>query len=117
MRITRFLVAALLIALVSAPTTSPALTIISGTGASTQAAVDNFRAAVGDPNNGVNPVPLPSGRREINWDGGGNPNGSPGATPFTVFQARGVIFTTPFFCYETATTEIYTLSLPGAICN
>src|SRR5262249_34865487 len=46
-------------------------------------------------NNGNNPGPLASGRREINWDGGGNPNGSPGATPFTVFQNRGVIFTTP----------------------
>ena len=96
MRFVRFLVAALVVSLVSAPTLGHAFTIIQGTGAAgTQAAVDSFRAAVGDPNNGANPVPLPSGRREINWDGGGNPNGSPGVTPFTVFQARGVIFTTP----------------------
>lgn len=72
-----------------------AFSIVQGTGAAgTQTAVDNFRAALGDPNNGNNPGPLPSGRREINWDGGGNLNGSPGGTPFAVFQARGVIFTT-----------------------
>ena len=34
--------------------------------------VDAFRTALGDPNNGNNPGPLASGRREINWDGGGN---------------------------------------------
>ncbi|HZD96466.1 MAG TPA: hypothetical protein VE133_19550, partial [Candidatus Sulfotelmatobacter sp.] len=37
--------------------------------ASIQSTVDAFRTAVGDPNNGNNPGPLQSGRREINWDG------------------------------------------------
>ena len=39
--------------------------------ASIQSTVDAFRAALGEPNNGNNPG-QPSGRREINWDGGGN---------------------------------------------
>ena len=96
MRIGRFLVAALVMTLTGAPAVSHAFSIIQGTGAAgTQTAVDDFRTAVGDPNNGINPGPLSSGRREINWDGGGNPNGSPGVTPFAVFQNRGVIFTTP----------------------
>jgi hypothetical protein len=34
--------------------------------------VNAFRSAVGSPNNGNTPGPLASGRREINWDGGGN---------------------------------------------
>jgi hypothetical protein len=97
MRIGRFLVAALVMTLTGAPAAvSHALTIIQGTGAAgTQLAVSDFRTALGDPNNGNDPGPLSSGRREINWDGGGNPNGSPGVTPFEVFQNRGVIFTTP----------------------
>ena len=36
-----------------------------------QSSVDAFRAALGDPNNANDPGPLASGRREINWDGGG----------------------------------------------
>jgi hypothetical protein len=39
--------------------------------ASIQTTVDNFRAALGDPNNGNAAGPLLTGRREINWDGGG----------------------------------------------
>jgi hypothetical protein len=38
--------------------------------ASIQGTVDEYRAALGAPN-GNNPGPLPSGRREINWDGVG----------------------------------------------
>ena len=41
--------------------------------ASIQATVDAFRAALGNPNNGNAAGPLASGRREINWDGGGPP--------------------------------------------
>ena len=63
--------------------------------ASIQATVDAFRAALGDPNNGNNPGPLTSGRREINWDGGGSTANSPAATPFLGFQGRGAVFTTP----------------------
>jgi hypothetical protein len=75
--------------------------LFSGSGANPaaiQATVDAFRAALGDPNNGNTLASLPSGRREINWDGGGPPviNGTPPATPFTVFQnTRGATFTTP----------------------
>jgi hypothetical protein len=76
--------------------------IFSNSGANAaeiQASVDAFRAALGDPNNGNNTMaPLPSGRREINWDGGGPPviDGTAPATPFTVFQNnRGATFTTP----------------------
>ena len=66
---------------------------------SIQSTVDAYRAALGDPNNANNPGPLPSGRREINWDGG-NPPGTtlhtlPPVTPFNVFlNTRGGQFTT-----------------------
>jgi hypothetical protein len=70
-----------------------------GTAASIQAQVDAFRAALGDPNNGNAAGPLASGRREINWDGGGNNFTTapiPPATPFDVFlDSRGARFTTP----------------------
>jgi hypothetical protein len=61
-----------------------------------QATVDAFRAALGDPNNGNSPGPLGSGRREINWDGGGSTDTSVAGTPFTGFQdTRGATMTTP----------------------
>jgi hypothetical protein len=64
--------------------------------ASIQAAVDSFRAALGDPNNANAPGPLASGRREINWDGGGLTANSPGGTPFNVFlNTRGAQFIAP----------------------
>ena len=63
--------------------------------ASIQATVDAFRTALGDPNNGNAPGPLPNGRREINWDGGGATTASPAGTPFAGFQnTRGALFTT-----------------------
>ena len=65
---------------------------------SIQAEVDAFRAALGDPNNGNAAGPLSSGRREINWDGGGNnPATAVNALqPFNVFlNTRGAQFTTP----------------------
>ena len=68
------------------------------TAASIQATVDAFRVALGDPNNASAPGPLPGGRREINWDGGGPPvvDGTPPITPFAVFRdTRGATFTTP----------------------
>ena len=67
---------------------------------SIQGTVDAFRAALGDPNNGNNLPPLDrSGRREINWDGGGPPVDNtaplPPVTPFNVFlNTRGGQFTT-----------------------
>jgi PEP-CTERM motif len=63
--------------------------------AAIQGVVDLFRADLGDPNNGNNPGPLPTGRREINWDGGGTAI-TPSGTPFNGFQLiRGALFTTP----------------------
>jgi hypothetical protein len=63
-----------------------------------QGTVDAFRAALGEPNNGNNPGPLDSGRREINWDGGGNNDTTaplPPQNPFVVFlDSRGGLFTT-----------------------
>ena len=67
---------------------------------SIQSTVDAFRAALVDHNNMNNPGPLPltSGHREINWDGG-NPNivaTTDPVTPFNVFlNTRGAQFTTP----------------------
>jgi hypothetical protein len=64
---------------------------------SIQSTVDEFRAALGDPNNANNPGPLTSGRREINWDGGGPPVDTTTApvTPFNMFlNTRGGQFTT-----------------------
>jgi hypothetical protein len=64
---------------------------------SIQSTVDAFRAALGNPNNANAAGPLAIGRREINWDGGGNNDTtSPPVTPFDVFlNTRGSRFTTP----------------------
>ena len=60
-----------------------------------QMTVDAFRAALGNPNNGNNPGPLGSGRREINWDGGGATTTSAAGASFAGFQnTRGALFTT-----------------------
>jgi hypothetical protein len=61
-----------------------------------QGAVDAYRAALGDPDNGNN-GPQPAGRREINWDGGGAAtNTTAPVTPFDVFlNTRGARFITP----------------------
>src|SRR5262245_56228255 len=69
---------------------------IAGVGAaSIQGTVDAFRSAAGNPNNANDPGELNSGRREINWDGGGTAN-TPGGTPLTAFlNIRGALFTTP----------------------
>jgi hypothetical protein len=63
---------------------------------SIQSTVDAFRAALGEPNNANAPGPLDSGRREINWDGGGNNDTTDTpVTPFNVFlNTRGGQFTT-----------------------
>jgi hypothetical protein len=83
------------------PTGATAFTVFSDSGANAAAitdTVDAFRAALGNPNNANNAGPLATGRREINWDGGGPPviDGTAPVTPFTVFQnTRGATFTTP----------------------
>jgi hypothetical protein len=64
------------------------------TAASIQSMVDAFRAAIGGANNG-NAGPISSGRREINWDGGGSTATSIVPTPFDGFLVtRGARFTT-----------------------
>jgi hypothetical protein len=63
---------------------------------SIQSTVDEYRAALGDPNNGNLPGPIDGGRREINWDGGGSADTSLGPTPFTAFlNTRGAQMRTP----------------------
>jgi hypothetical protein len=64
---------------------------------SIQSTVDEFRAALGDPN-GNTPGPLAGGRREINWDGGSTTNLTTAiaGNPFAGFLiTRGALFTTP----------------------
>jgi hypothetical protein len=70
--------------------------------ASIQAAVDQFRADLG-PNNGLVAGSQSGGRREINWDGGGD------AAPILIdgttlvrFGARGATFVTPGTGFETS---------------
>jgi hypothetical protein len=59
------------------------------TPASIQATVDAFRAALGNPNN-ANNGPQSSGRREINWDGGGSLVAAVSGPTLTAFQnSRG----------------------------
>jgi hypothetical protein len=66
------------------------------TAESIQSSVDAFRAVLGEPNNANNPGPLATGRREINWDGGGVDVTTAPVTPFDVFlDTRGGQFTTP----------------------
>jgi hypothetical protein len=74
--------------------------------ASIQSTVDQFRATLGETNNGNAPGPLATGRREINWDGGGSTNTSPGPTPFTVFlNTRGALMQTPGSGFVQATAS------------
>lgn len=62
--------------------------------ASIQPTADEFRVALGDPNNGNASGPLAGGRREINWDGGGAVT-TLSPTPFEGFlNNRGAQFTT-----------------------
>jgi hypothetical protein len=94
-------VVTLVVTLVMSPMAAGAITIFSDAGAdagAVQDTVDAYRAALGNPNNANNAGPLSSGRREINWDGGGPPviDGTAPVTPFTVFEnLRGATFTTP----------------------
>ena len=86
--------------LLSKPFVAPTVFQAAGpTPDSIRSTVDAFRAVPGlETVNGNNPGPLPSGRREINWDGG-NPNvldTTPPVTPFNQFlNGRGSQFTTP----------------------
>jgi hypothetical protein len=57
--------------------------------------VSAFQAALGDPNNGNALGPLPSGRRQINWDAGIVPFNMPGDFFNNPPPTRGAEFTTP----------------------
>jgi len=95
------LIVALLVTSLAWAAPARGFTIFSDSGANAAAitnTVNQFRLDLGNPNNGNNAGPLTSGRREINWDGGGPPviDGTAPVTPFTVFQnTRGATFTTP----------------------
>jgi hypothetical protein len=98
MTIGRLVCLAVAVVLLPAPISASALQIFVDVGSSAadiQGKVDAFRSALGAPNNGNTLGPLPSGRREINWDGGGAVNGALAVTPFAGFQNRGAIFETP----------------------
>jgi hypothetical protein len=64
-------------------------------------AVEEFRALLGEPNNGGTPGSMSSGRREINWDGVPDEFSSPNFLPSDFFngdaapRARGILFSTP----------------------
>ena len=74
-------------------------TLFTDTGlapADIQGTVDAFRAVLGNPNNGNAPGPLTSGRREINWDGGGSTANAVNSGPLNAFRnTRGAQFLTP----------------------
>ena len=92
---TRF-IAALALALISGPAAAFAIFSASGaTAGDITGSVDAFRSAVGNPNNANTAGPLTTGRREINWDGGGAAT-TFSSTPFNGFQnIRGASFSTP----------------------
>jgi hypothetical protein len=94
----RLAVALLLVMMLPATASAVPVNIFQASGADAaaiQATVDTFRAALGDPNNGNAAGPLATGRREINWDGGGQAT-TESLTPFNGFRnTRGAQFTTP----------------------
>jgi hypothetical protein len=79
---------------------SPAATVVSGSGAITDA-VEAYRAVLGGEDNGGTPVAHPDGRREIDWDGVPDEFADPSFLPADFFnaatapRARGAVFTTP----------------------
>jgi len=92
------------------------------TSVSIQSSVDQFRAAVGAPNNG-NGLSALTGRREINWDGGSTTNETTAlaGNPFAGFLVtRGALFTTPDgtgFVQAPAGTDVAPGGLAGLFNN
>ena len=92
------------------------------TSVSIQSSVDQFRAAVGAPNNG-NGLSALTGRREINWDGGSTTNETTAVAgnPFAGFLVtRGALFTTPDgtgFVQAPAGTDVAPGGLAGLFNN
>jgi hypothetical protein len=96
------------VALSAVPAFAAPFTIRTGAGADAaaiQGVVDQFRADLGNPNNGNTPGSQPGGRREIGWDGGGNAAlaqifGNPMETFNSPPTTRGAVFTTPGTGFE-----------------
>ena len=84
------------------PTTAPVVnsTVVSGAG-DIAAIVDQYRAVLGEPNNGGVPGSQPGGRREINWDKVPDESAAPNFLPGDFFngaadpRARGAVLSTP----------------------
>jgi len=80
------------------PPATPTPTVVSATGALT-AKIDEFRALLGEPNNGGTAGQQPAGRREIGWDGAAaNPFNNKNDFPADFFNTtarNGVVFATP----------------------
>ena len=75
----------------------PIVEIVTASGDIT-AKINEFRALIGDPNNGGQAGQKPNGRREVAWDGSGakpfnNRNDFP-STFFNVNAKNGIVFTT-----------------------
>ncbi len=62
-------------------------TVFSGAGDIT-ATVNEFRAALGQPDNGGSPGEQPAGRRELDWDTVPDEQASPNFLPSNFFNAR-----------------------------
>jgi hypothetical protein len=85
--------------LASSASAAPVVTQATGpNAASIQAAVDQFRDALGA-DNGSNP-PAANGRRQINWDGVPDQRSAPSFMPENNFRNRGALFETPGTGFE-----------------
>ena len=74
---------------------APVIYSVAGaTPASIQVSVDQFRTDLGGINN-AGGAPAADGRREINWDGGGDGIAAPNFMKADQFRARGSLFTAP----------------------
>ncbi len=91
----------------SGPTVNPSR-VVTGSGDIT-AAVAEFRAALGDPNNGGTAGGQAAGRREVNWDGvpadQTNTDSFPGDF-FNTRSPRGLIVTTAGRGFRTSDTNV-----------
>jgi hypothetical protein len=88
------------------------------TPADIQAAVDAFRADLGN-NNGVGGT-FPNGRREVNWDGVPDTASSPNAFPgnfFNVNSPRGLLMTTPGTGFQVSADSANPTNTPVRFAN
>ncbi len=74
-----------------APGELPPFEVVKASGDLT-GALTQFRALLGEPANGVDPGPLPAGRREIKWDGVPPELTNNNAFPVDAFQRNGLIY-------------------------